>query len=347
MRFTDRANAAETIRRAIGHGFNYIDTSPCYCRQSEEENSEAWVGSAVREAGWRSRVMVSTKSAVGNGGLGLGELDLENGFSVRGREDFRRIFAQSLRRLGLPRVDFYHLWTTHTMEQFAEAGKSGGWMDGLREHRSLFDHLGLTTHADSATIIKMMESGLFEALTLPLNVVNTTRLEAVRWCIGKGVPVLAMNPLAGGFLASHPRLKELALRYLMCLEGVHLLIGFSSPEEADYAAWIQKSHDPVRWSAEGILKETAGLLGSGEARCTACGYCQPCPENINVGACLSYFNLYKYLGMEEAKKAFLEKQWEDGLKLERCRECGLCGKRCPNRLPLKEIIAEARASLYG
>jgi len=48
-----------------------------------------------------------------------------------------------------------------------------------------------------------------------------------------------MNPLAGGFLAARDDLKELALRYLMLLDNVHVLIGYSSVEEVQYARWIQ------------------------------------------------------------------------------------------------------------
>ena len=79
--------------------------------------------------------------------------------------------------MNLPRVDWYHLWTTHTMEQFNEAMKPGGWYDGVMAHKDLWDHLGVTTHADSDTIIEFLKSGKFEAVTIPLNVVNRTRLK--------------------------------------------------------------------------------------------------------------------------------------------------------------------------
>jgi len=49
MRFSDRENARQTIHAAIDAGFNYIDTSPCYCYKSATENSESWVGDAVNQ----------------------------------------------------------------------------------------------------------------------------------------------------------------------------------------------------------------------------------------------------------------------------------------------------------
>jgi Fe-S oxidoreductase len=47
-----------------------------------------------------------------------------------------------------------------------------------------------------------------------------------------------------------------------------------------------------------------------------------------------------------AKKSFKEKQWEDGLRLDRCTACGACSARCPNQLPLQDIIRDAQKLLY-
>lgn len=291
--------------------------------------------------------MVSTKCTPGNGGVELGEFKPEGGFGVRSSAQLEQVMAQSLRRLGLGRVDHYHLWTTHTAEQFAEAFIPGGWHDGVMANRDKWDHLGITTHAPSDTIIEFLESGKFEAVTLPLNVINTTRLPAVKYARRKGIRVIAMNPLAGGFLAARDDLKELALRYLMLLEGVHVLIGFTSVEEVAYARWIADTMDEFELSAEQILQRVGEMMDTAEPRCTACGYCQPCPQDINVGAALSYYNAYKYLHVDEAKSAFIEKQWEDGLRLDRCTFCGQCESRCPNALATTDIIAQAQRALYS
>ena len=346
MRMKDRASGVAMLRAAIDEGFNYIDTSPCYCRESEEENSEAWVGDALSDPNYRDRVMVSTKCAPGDGGFGLGEFKPEGGFGVCDVEKLNQVFDQSLRRMKLPRVDYYHLWTTHTQEQFDVAMKPGGWMDGVKGRSDQWDHIGITTHAESKTAIRFLESGLFETVTIPFNVINTMRMPVIEYCREKGIRVIAMNPLAGGFLAARDDLKELALRYLMLLDGVHPLIGFSSVEEVKYAKWIQDTMPEFDMTAEQILEKINSMMESNEARCTSCGYCSPCPQNITVGAALSYYNAYKYLGMEEAKKAFNDKQWEDGLKLSECIGCGECETRCPNALPIRKIIEDAKKILY-
>jgi len=346
MRFKNREIAVETIRLAIDCGFNYIDTSPGYCYKDEKENSESWVGSAVNYGDYRERAQISTKSAPGNGGLGLGGAVARNGIAVRTAAQLQETFEQSLRRLGMDSLDWYQLWTTHTQEQFAEAMKPGGWYEGVMAERGRWKHLGITSHADSDTIISFLETGKFEAITMPLNVVNTTRLKAVDYCRKKGIIVIAMNPMAGGFLAADKRLKELALRFLMALDGVHPLIGFSSPEEVKYAQWIEKTNGSYGKTSAEILEQVNKLINATEPRCTACGYCAPCPESINVGASLSYYNVYRYMGLKAARGAFLSKQWEDGLRLDRCTSCGLCETRCPNQLPVRSIIADAKNVMY-
>jgi len=306
-----------------------------------------WIGQAVKEADYRRRVFIATKCSPGDGGFGLGEFRPDKGFGVRKAEHLEQVFKQSLKRLGLPRVDYYHMWTTHTRDQFNRALAPGGWYDGVMSLSDKWDHLGLTTHADSKTAIEFLETGKFETVTIPLNVVNRTRLDVVDYCSQKGIKVIAMNPLSGGFLAVHDELKELALRYLMRLDNVHILIGFSSVEEVEYARWIADSMSSYSKTAPEILERVEELINTTDPRCTGCGYCQPCPREINVGAALSYYNIYKYMGIEKAKEAFNQKQWESGLQLNRCESCGICESRCPNKLPVTDIIRDANKIMYN
>jgi predicted aldo/keto reductase-like oxidoreductase len=345
MRFKNKQNAAEIINKAVECGFNYIDVSPCYCYENENSNSEVWIGDALKEYNINDKIIVSAKCSVGNGGVGLGEFRPQSGFGVMTKQQLKQVFDQSLKRMNLQKFDWYHLWTTHTQEQLSAAFKPGGWLDGVMEYHDKWSHLGITTHAESDMIIKFVDTGKFEAITMPFNVINTTRLKGLEYCKNKGVKVIAMNPFAGGFLAQNNKLKEYALRYLLKM-NIHPLIGFSSIEEVEYAKWVLDTMDDYPLSPQDILDKVATMLNSNEPRCTACGYCSPCPQGINVGAVLSYYNLYKYMKMPEAKSAFREKQWEEGLRLDKCTQCGLCETRCPNNLDVLSIIKDARKMMY-
>ena len=349
MRVGDSDVTGRIIQRAIDLGSNYIDTVPLYRWSNNDENSETWVGCAVSSGNYRQRVLVSTKSAVSDGGLGLGSYNPSIGFGIRMKEQFSSMLEQSLSRLNLPYVDFYHLWMCHTKQQFEEAFKPGGWYEGLQKAQEdgKIKHLEITTHGDADTIIRFLETGAFETVTLPLNVLNVTRMKAVEYCARKGIPVLPMNPLGGGLLAVDSHLKELAFKYLLSLENVHILVGFTALEEVDDAWRMKREYEENPVSTETILQEVRQLIPNAEPDCTGCGYCQPCPKFIEVGSALSHYNLYHYLNLQEAKKAFLDLQWNPRYKLSNCIACGQCEKRCPNTLPVRKIIENAKKALYA
>lgn len=261
----------------------------------------------------------------------------------RRKEQFKLVFEQSLKRLNLESLDFYHLWICHNQVLFDEAFKEGGWYEGFLEEKKAgrVKHLGITTHADADTIISFLETGLFETVTLPLNVLNRTRLKVVEYCRDKNIKVLAMNPLGGGFLAADERIKELAFKYLLSLDNVSILVGLTSVEEVEYAVRMQREYEANPLSTDIIVEKVKKIIPNEEPRCTGCGYCQPCPNFIDIGAALSYYNLYKYLGLKEAKQHFSDLQWNPRFRLDKCVSCGTCEKRCPNSLPVRNIIKDA------
>src|ERR1700731_3030735 len=57
---TDEAESISTIRAALGHGINVIDTAPVYGFGRSEEI----VGRAIAEARARSRVLIATKAGL-------------------------------------------------------------------------------------------------------------------------------------------------------------------------------------------------------------------------------------------------------------------------------------------
>jgi uncharacterized protein len=277
----------------------------------------------------------------------LGGFQQERGMGVRTAGQFSLVFNQSLRRMNVSAVDYYHLWICHTKEQFDEAFKSGGWYEGfLKEKKDgRVNHLGLTSHAEADTVIEFLKTGCFETVTIPLNVLNRAKIKVVEYCTENNIRVIAMNPLGGGFLAADEHLKQLAYKYLLSLKNVHLLVGFTTVEDVEYAVRMKKEYDACPSATEAIITEADKMIPSAEPRCTGCGYCQPCPGLIDIGACLSYYNLYKYLGMESAKTAFQRVQWNVRYNLNNCTECGICEQKCPNSLPVRDIINDAASIL--
>src|SRR6202521_728872 len=109
---TDEAESVSTIRAALEHGINIIDTAPVYGFGRSEEI----VGKAIAEAHLRSRVLIATKAG----------LEWEGGRVSRNASRARilREIEDSLRRLRTDYIDIYQVhWPDPlvTIEETAEA----------------------------------------------------------------------------------------------------------------------------------------------------------------------------------------------------------------------------------
>ena len=94
---TDETESIATIRAAIEHGVNVIDTAPAYGFGRSEEI----VGKAIAESGLRSRAVIATK-------VGL-EWDGEKVFRNASRARIMREVEDSLRRLQTDHIDIYQV----------------------------------------------------------------------------------------------------------------------------------------------------------------------------------------------------------------------------------------------
>ncbi len=109
---TDEAQSVSTIRAALEHGINIIDTAPAYGFGRSEEI----VGKAIAEGHLRSRVLIATK-------VGL-EWEGASVFRNASRARIMREIEDSLRRLRTDYIDIYQVhWPDPlvTIEETAEA----------------------------------------------------------------------------------------------------------------------------------------------------------------------------------------------------------------------------------
>jgi aryl-alcohol dehydrogenase-like predicted oxidoreductase len=105
---TDEDQSVATIRAALDHGINVIDTAPAYGFGRSEEI----VGKAIAEGGLRARVLLATK--VG--------LDWRDGkpFRNASRERIMREVDDSLRRLRTDHIDIYQVHWPDPLVPIAE-----------------------------------------------------------------------------------------------------------------------------------------------------------------------------------------------------------------------------------
>ena len=109
---TDEAESISTIRAALEHGINVVDTAPVYGFGRSEEI----VGKAIAEGGQRSRVTIATKAGI----------ERQDGkiFRNASRNRIMREIEDSLRRLQTDHIDIYQVhWPDPlvAIEETAEA----------------------------------------------------------------------------------------------------------------------------------------------------------------------------------------------------------------------------------
>jgi len=142
---------------------------------------------------------------------------------------------------------------------------------------------------------------------------------------------IAMKPFAGGRLNN----ANLAIKYLLQFEGVVPDPGVEKIEEIEELVDIVNHESwelmPQEWQE--IESIRAGL---GTRFCQWCGYCQPCPQEVDVPFLMNIRGMWKLWPPDK----FFPWLGEVVEGARNCIECGECEERCPYHLPIREQIVE-------
>lgn len=342
MRFPSEETAIEVVAKAVESGINYFETSIRYVNS----NSERWLGKGLGQD--RNKVMVSTKSPP----LVDGE-----GVSAAG---VRRTLEESLEKLGTDHVDFYHSWSVSRPPQYEACVRKGGWFDGVyrAKEEGLVKHIGITTHAPPEMIIKMINDGRWEVITVQYSLILRGYRDVIKVAHEKGIGILVMGPLAGGLLAlPSDLLKRVftpddqisgALKYVLCDPGVSSVAsGMASAAEVEANCTII---DALPENLSIAYQETINArlnaeLGAGLAQfesffCCGCRYClSVCPENIGPHNIFKAYNMVMLKG--EPTDPHDIAQRAQGF-LDRCVRCGACREICPQDIDVPEHMEWVR-----
>jgi predicted aldo/keto reductase-like oxidoreductase len=79
--------------------------------------------------------------------------------------------------------------------------------------------------------------------------------------------------------------------------------------------------------------------------CTACGYCMPCPEGVDIPLNLNLLNdVYIYQNLEKPRGnySFLSAK---NMSAAYCTLCGECEDKCTQKIHIREYLKEAAETL--
>ena len=330
----------KTLRYAIDHGLSYVDTAYNY------GESERITGLCLQD-GYREKVTLATKLPV---------------FRLTCPEDFDKYLDEELERLQTDHIDCYLLhamnrdrWENLVLKYdvlaSAEKAKKAGKIR----------YFGFSFH-DNFDVFQQILNGYdkWDFCQIQLNYLDRNYqagLKGLRLAHEKGLAVVIMEPLRGGYLANVPQdVAELlpkgpvesALHYLWNLPEVNVVLsGMGEMEQVvQNLSLAEKAHAGMLSAEEIAAIEAAGdkLREHVTVPCTGCDYCNICPNEIAIPEIFRLFNRQQttgdYYGARDAYKALDSKNGQS------CVNCGLCVQQCPQQIPIPEKLKEIHDEFY-
>ena len=349
MRLPEDDDAAvKLIRKAIDANMVYIDTARGYA------DSEIKIGKALKD-GYREKVILSTKWAPW-------VMKPENTDEPTADCTYKRIL-DSIQRLQVEYLDFYQVWCVNSEETWKQVTQKGGMLDGIKRamNEGLVKHTGFTTHDKPENINRYIDQADWcEAILFTYNILNQTYQDNIAKAHEKGIATIVMNPACGGLLAhdspaitkatGHKDLIALGHRYLASDPNVDTIIcGISKPSDIDSTIANYGLPRLSETECKQIEKAMHSLSSKEMNFCTQCGYCQPCPQDINIPQVMHGVYLKKILGVPEFAKTHLKAVTGNPeakmAPISNCTNCGRCELRCTQRLRITELFKEAQELL--
>ena len=325
--------AARVVDQAIAAGVNYFETTRGYLGGKCQH---------LTAPGLKGR----SRGLIVSGKTGVGPDTTE--------QSYRKEIDLQIEILGVDYLEFYQVgWFSLDKMEFLT--KKGGALDALNKARSegIIGHIGFTGHDKPENFIKVMETGLFDSLTIPYSLLDREHAPTIKRAGELGVGVVVMCPVGGGMLASpSPQLQQLipggaqttaaaALQFVLANPDVSCACsGMSTLEQlrenVETVSAFQGVSAQDRAQMNRILDQFAAV---GEKFCTACGYCMDCPQGLDIPGNFKLYNLARVYGMNQwARKQYSE--MEEAKRASSCTRCEECEPKCPNKLPIMDQLEE-------
>ena len=334
---------AKLVTYAYDKGINYFDTAPGYCDGRSEEIFGVAFEKLKKEG--KDKFYVSTK--------GRPTVFDTAEKAIAG-------VKKSIERMGVSKIDFYHIWCIRKMEHYKLAMREGGMYEGLLKckEQGLIDHICFSSHQPGDEVIQILKENKFEGVTMGINILNFSyRWNGVKYAYENGYGVVAMNPLSGGSIPDHEKelsfiageretAVEAALRFNISSPQITVsLVGFANTGDIDMACRI--ADEAKTFTEEDIEKIKEKVGKNMNSICTACGYCRVCPQEINIPGYMLFYNekqMFNKTDEEMIELVYGLEYWNYAANSPKtakdCIKCGKCQEECTQHLPIIERLQE-------
>lgn len=322
----DYPKAKVIIDDAFKAGINYFDTAYIY----HNGQSESFTGKALAEYP-RGSYYVADK------------------YNFQAQPDYRKQFAEQLRRLQLDYIDFYLLHGIQ--DNFVDDILASGcikYFSQLKEKGKL-QYLGFSFHGNTDSMQKMLSAYNWDFVQIQLNYYDWeygNQKKLYDMLTQHHIPVFVMEPVHGGLLArlnesSSSLLREAdpdatlaswAMRFVMSLDNVQVILsGMNTPEQMADNVKTFNDNRLLNENEKALLKKAADLLRPSIALpCTGCRYCTPnCPKGLDIPRLLAAYNDAK---SDASWRLVNLKALPENKQPAACIGCGSCTAHCPQNI---------------
>ena len=349
MGIIDMKATEEQILLAYQNGVNYYDTAYIY------PGSEAALGEILHKNGIRQQVKIATK--------------LPQSF-IKSKEAMEEIFNEQLSRLKTDYIDYYlmHMLTdVDTWKRLVDMGILS-WLEEKKAAGKI-KQIGFSYHGNSDMFCKLIDVYDWDFCQIQYNYMDEhsqAGRKGLHYANAKGIPVIIMEPLRGGKLvsklpeaakkifATHPIRKTPAQWAFTWLwnqpEVTVVLSGMNSNEMiAENVATAEAVEvGCLTDEDDAMLKSVVSAINAKmKVGCTGCGYCMPCPKGVDIPGTFAAYNRRYSESKVSAFREYLQNTTmrQNATCASNCIGCGKCEQHCPQGIPIRAKLQEAKQEL--
>lgn len=292
MGIINKEKTERQIMTAIDAGINYFDTAYVY------PGSESTLGEILEKNHVRDKVYIATKLPH---------------YLIKSAESLEKLFNEQLRRLRTDHIDYYLMHMLSDIQTWEKLQALGieEWLE-TKKKAGIIGQVGFSYHGNSDMFCQLVDAYDWDFCQIQYNYMDEhsqAGRKGLNYAHNRDLAVMIMEPLRGGKLVSH--LPEDAKRIFASHPK-----GYTPAQWAFRWLWDQpeitcvlsgmNSDEMVQDNINTASTVTAGELGPEEKSmlqdvvsainakmkvgCTACGYCMPCPENVDIPGTFAAYN---------------------------------------------------------
>ncbi len=338
----DYKKSEKLVLDAIDMGVNYFDTAYMYL------GSEEILGRIVEENNLREKMFIATKLPFAK---------------CKTYEDFDIIFNKELENLRTDYIDYYLIHNIGDILQWEKIVALGieKWIEEKKASGQI-KQIGFSFHGLKDMFPKLVDAYNWDFCQIQYNYLNVNYQagrDGLEYANKKGLPVIIMEPLLGGKLASNlpNEVKSLfnemdknlspaahALKWIFDHKEVTVVLSGMNEEAQliDNVGIANVCEPKIVTEEEKIIYDKVIDVFNKlyKVDCTGCNYCMPCPHSVNIPGCFSAYNYYHAIGKVSGFTHYVHstKILTDDVSYlaSNCIGCKACEKKCPQGIKIAD-----------